>query len=223
LAAVILLLLAAALSLGIGLQLVNEHAIGRAASLDRQGVSVEAEVLSVRIRRDEQRQRFVVYRYEVDGLPHRGSQTLRPKDLRPLVAGSPVTVRYVPGEPGRSWLLGYEPRGVPLTVVILGPAVLLFVAWLLTLKLRRDLQLLSEGRATEARVVGSKKVRYEESTGYKVEYEFRVLSGASRRAKLQTSNKPPAPGTIVTLLYHPDDDRHVAIYPLLLVRVARNA
>jgi len=221
--AIAVLLIAGALALGIGLQIGRERDAARKIALDRSGMTTEAEVIRTGRAGEDGRQRFVVYRYRVQGDIHRGRQTLRRKDEPQATVGSLVRVRYLPEEPARSWMLGYEPRGgVPLFVVFAGPLALAFGAGPLWFALRSQRNMLETGRVAGARVVGVRKVRHEDSTGYRVEYEFQVLSGAWRRIELPASRKPPDVGTVVPLLYNPDNDRRAVLYPLALVRVARN-
>jgi len=217
------LLIAGALALGIGLEIRRDRDAARLAALERRGVTVGAEVIRSGRAGEDRRQCFVVYRYTVQGRIHRGRQMLWRDGGCPAAIGSLVRVRYLPDEPARSWMSGYEPRGgAPLLVVLGGPAVLTLIAWLLWYLLLSQRRLLETGRVAAARVVGVRKVHNKDSTTYKVEYEFQVLSGAWRRTVLSVPRKPPDSGTVGTLLYNPENDRRVALYPLSLVRVSRS-
>jgi len=219
--ALTVLLLAGAVASGIGLQIFRERQAELAGLLDRQGIPTEAEIVAVETRHDDGPRTVIVYRYMVGEHAYQGRQTLGNGDDRQAAVGAPVSVRYLASEPARSWLIGDAPRGVPAVVAILVPLLLGLLAWIPTVALRRQRRLLEDGRATAARVIGAQKVRRKEASGYRVEYEYPVLSGARRRVKLMASRKPPEPGTLVTLLYDVDSDRQAAAYPLPLVRVAK--
>jgi hypothetical protein len=51
-------------------------------------------------------------------------------------------------------------------------------------------------------------------------YECLVLSGATSTGKAGTSSKPPAIGTVITVVYDPDRPARSQVYPVSLVRPA---
>jgi hypothetical protein len=106
---------------------------------------------------------------------------------------------------------------VPLWVLPLMPMALLAAAGALTLAVRRDRVLLSEGRLATARVISSTKVKGSHgSESYRVRYEFRTLSGATVKATASRSRPLPAEATTVTVLYHRENPHWNAVYPLSL-------
>ena len=113
------------------------------------------------------------------------------------------------------------PRGVPPWVIPLVPASLLVAAAGIVHGLRRNWMLLSEGRAAQARVVSQKKVHRDKHTAYQITCEFRDLSGALHTMRYDVMKAPPAIGTELTIVYHRDDPRWHAVYPLRLVRPVR--
>ena len=117
-------------------------------------------------------------------------------------------------------MVGYQPGGAPLWLAAAAPAGLLLAVWPMAWMLQRQRRLLSEGRAVAARVVGSTRTQSQHGNVYRVEYEYRVLSGATRRVTLQASKKPPEPGATVTMIYDRDDSHKAALYPLPLAAVA---
>ena len=113
------------------------------------------------------------------------------------------------------------PRGVPLWVIPLVPASLFVAVAGIVRGLRRNWVLLSEGRAAQARVVSQKKVHRDKHTAYQITCEFRDLSGALHTMRYDAMKAPPAIGTELTIVYHRDDPRWHAVYPLRLVRPVR--
>lgn len=197
----------------------GERSAAQITRLQSEGIRADAVVVETGWARGEQpRRRFIRYRYEVGGRSYSRQQRLRPRESRSI--GDLMPIRYLPEAPETAWVVGYEPRIVPEWLGLLMGAVLLFPILPLRYVLRRQSRLLSEGRATEARVIQSKKVLDGESSYQRVEYEFRALSGATRRVIVHASLRAVvAPGSSATLLYDPDDPNRFAIYPLSLVRV----
>jgi len=172
-------------------------------------VSTTAEVVRV------DRERFT-YSYAAAGRVYQGRARYR----RRSPPGNGVVVHYRPSDPARSWLAGREPQGLPFWLVPVAPAGLALAALALGFALRRQRALLSEGYAALARVTEARRVRTgtHSGSGYRVDYEFRTLSGASRSGHFDDSKKPP-PGSLLIILYDPDQPRRQARYPLSLVRI----
>jgi hypothetical protein len=191
----------------------------RAARLETEGLDARATVISIEPRRGENKRRRLVYRYEAGGRTWERRLRLRRRDTRPVSVGSVVPVRYLPESPESAWVTGYEPAPAPWLLAVIVPAALLAAALGLAVTLTRQRRLLEEGRAAQARVVGSKKISTQYSSSYQVEYEFRLLSGATRRVKTSASKQPQEQGT-VTVLYDRENPRRLTVYPLSLVRLA---
>jgi hypothetical protein len=102
-------------------------------------------------------------------------------------------------------------------------AVLLVSAAAIVRAVRRQWVLLSEGRVARARVMAHKKVHRDKHRAYSVSYEFEGLSGARHAAKYEVTKNPPPIGTLVPVVYHRDNPRWSAVYPLQLVRPVRRA
>jgi hypothetical protein len=189
----------------------------RVARIEQQGIPAEATVVEAGPLKGSPKRRTIVYRYTAAGQTWEGRVRLRRRDSQRVAMGSVVPIRYLSSEPARSWMLGYEPRGSLLWVAVLLPSALVLGTVPLAMLLRRQWNLLEEGRVIEARVVASRKVDSGEGSHFEVEYEFRILSGALRRVKLAASKKP-VEGTPATLIYDRDNPNRVARYPLSLVR-----
>ena len=218
-AATIVLLIAGAVVLGVFLYTSGQRERARGVALAREGVTAEALVVRLGTTTGKDRRRFVIYQYEAAGRTYQGRTTLQRRDEKAFETGLSTTVRYLPGEPERSWLAGYGPAGPPTWVALVAPLSLLAPALGLALMVRRQRRLLEEGTPAQGRVASYKKFHTQHSSGYHVYYEFQVLSGATQKVRQDSSKKPPAPGTAVTILYDPDVPKRAAKYPLSLVRV----
>ena len=215
-------LLLGAVALGVFMYVMHNRELARSAELDARGVTVQAQVINTGITRDKERRRFVVFQYHASGRLYERRVTFSRSDTRPIQIGSEVSIRYMPGEPGESWLAGYGPEGPPLVIVFLIPAIMAASTLLISYTLRRQRRLLSEGRAAIGRVTEWKGFRRGRQSGYRVEYEFKVLSGATQRSRVETRKKPPETGSTSTILYDPDNPKRIAVYPMQLVRIAKN-
>jgi hypothetical protein len=220
--AAMVLMIAGSLALGVWLSVLRHREQARAAALAAEGVTVEAQIVRTGIDSSEDRRPLVVYQYTAGGRMHQGRTTLRRSDSARFPKGAAATVRYLPAEPGRSWLTGYGPEGPPAWVPFAAPAGMIAGAAAIAFGLRKQRRLLAEGRPAQGRVISSRRVYSQHSSGYRVVCELRTRDGATRKVKLRSSRRPPAPGSPVTMLYDPDVPKRAAIYPLPLVRVDLN-
>ncbi len=188
---------------------------------ERDAVTVQAEVADVTVRRGDNPRRIVTYRYEAGGRLYTGRTSFGERAHRELEAGSRIAIGYVPSAPGTSWMIGHEPGGVPLVAIVLIPLGLVSGAAAMALGLRRQWILLMEGRPALARVIDQKRVHRDKHRAYQVTYEFQTLSGSTKTGSFEVGKNPPAVGTVVPIVYHPDNPRRTAKYPLTLVRPDR--
>jgi hypothetical protein len=187
-------------------------------TIDKEAVAVTAMVSDLTRTRGKNQRYYVNYKYAAAGQLHEGRASVSRSSWEKLRVGGSLTIRYLPSEPGRSWLRGYEP--VPFwagPVVALSMAVIGIFPWY---ALRRQWMLLAEGRPAQAQVTVSKKVRHQHGAHYQVSYEFRLMSGATRTGRYDSQKSPPASGTTIQVVYNPDRPEHSMPYPLALVRPA---
>jgi len=186
----------------------------------REGVAAAAEITEVGRTRGKDRRTYATYRFSVDGKVFGGRTVFANRDERNLVVGQPIEIRYLPSNPKRSWVEGYEFRAVPLW---LAPALGLFgigLSLFLIHQVGHERRMLAERRATLARVLESKKSAVGDQ--YRVKYEYSLLSGAQRTGSLSLPKQPMAEGAQFVVLYDADaPERHVR-YPRELVRVVRS-
>ena len=151
----------------------------------RDSGTADAEVVQIAVTRGDQPRRTVTYRYEVDGRGYTGTARLRESDRRDLKNGTPIPIRYLPSRPQTNWLAGYEPGRFPLWTIPVVALSLLLAAAAMARSARRQWILLSEGRVAQARVIGTKKVRRDERTRFRVSYGFQTLSGAKQTSRFE--------------------------------------
>ena len=117
---------------------------------------------------------------------------------------------------GAKWSV-YPDDVLPLWVVPLVTCSLAIFSGALFWRIRRDRVLLAEGRLVQGRVVDTKKVKHQHHHAHRVRYTFRTLSGATVTGRAEMRRAPGAVGDVISVLYHRDNPRRNAIYPLTLV------
>lgn len=160
------------------------------------------------------------YRYTARGRELTGHTSLRRDERDRYVMGQPVAVWYLPSEPEQSWLDGYAPRqqaGWPATAVPIACGV---TALVLIQLVRRQSNLLANGRPALASVTKVQKKTSDKGTYWMVHYEWTTLSGATRKGKYNHGKKNvPAIGAMVPIVYDRDNSFRHSKYPMGFVKV----
>jgi hypothetical protein len=126
----------------------------------------------------------------------------------------------MPNDVSDNWIDGYKPRPLPVWLAPLFGVACLFIAGIAAYSVRRQMNLLSYGRAAAARVTGTKRVWHHEGGHHtRVQFEFRLRNGSLRKGSVETGRKAPALGTEFVIVYDPDEHKRLARYPLPLVRI----
>ena len=99
------------------------------------------------------------------------------------------------------------------------PLLLAVVPLLITVVPRRQRRLLESGRPALARVTRVRTRRSQHGTRWSVDYEWTLLSGAAARGRCDRSRRAFIAGSVVPILYDPDEPRRSAPYPFRFVRV----
>ncbi len=218
-------LMAGSLVSGIWLYVAAARAVDRLQRIARHGVETTAEVVRIGRTGGKHPRRIVYFRYRAEGRSHQGRAILSQRDRRDLPPGTSLPAVYLPERPGEAWLRGYAPGGAPVWAAPLVSIGLLGGAAPIWLAIRRQRALLACGRPAQARVTGVRKVRASgrgsaADTVFRVSYDYFILSGAARTGRYDKSKNPPEPGSVLTVIYDPDNPGRSARYPLPLVRVA---
>jgi hypothetical protein len=163
---------------------------------------------------------WVAYNYGVEGKVYTGRLSTEHSSWLDLQRKGTLKVRYLPEDPQRNLALGYEADRLPFWVPALGAGVLLFVGCLLMRILEMQRHLLAEGRPAQAIVT---KIGRTADHGKKiVHYVFKNLGGKVIDGKSGPQRNPPAVGSILNVIYEPDQENHNRIYPLALVKTKRD-
>jgi hypothetical protein len=214
------LLAAASAAAMIALPIVHARQQTERNRLRGGAIPASATVTAVNVTRGEHPRRDVTYRYVAAGREYDQVAQVAQRDRRPLVVGSRLPIIYLDSDPARSWLPGAEPGVLPLWVVPLVTCSLAVFSAALFWRIHRDRVLLADGRLAQGRVLESTKVRHQHHHAHRVRYVFTTLSGATVTATAERRQAPGAVGDAISVLYHRDDPRWNAIYPLALVAPA---
>lgn len=207
-----------ALVLGAWLYQSARSSQGRAEERRRSAVITDGIVTAARGGAGGSRRR-VEYGFSVNGRPYRGSFRVHADRTRRYEPGSPLKVAYLPADPAVNWPAHQQPAALPLWIGPVAAACILTVGAGLLAWLRSQRRLLEEGRAAVGAVTRVEPIRGR-SAGYRIHYEFRLLSGATRTGHFDVARNPLRPAHPVVVLYDPDEPRRQRPYPFPLVRVA---
>lgn len=158
----------------------------------------------------------MTYEFQVSGVNFVGSL----RQDSPLPVGSMLTVGYLPANPADNWAVGHAPNGTPFWLPSLLGLAALALAGCVAFSLRRQLHMLSDGRATVARALGSRRVSHgSHGQHYTIDYEYCQLNGSMFKGKLRNGTAVTA-GTDFILLYERENPKRARKYPFSFVRVA---
>lgn len=196
-------------------QLARESA--ERAALDAGSIEVQATITRHWRADDKDHTPMIAYQFEHQGHLYHGTSSTPDKRWENLDVGSPISIRFVPDRPEVShpsdWQVEVMPRWMPA-----GMGALLAVFGLLPrLLIRRQRGLLRDGRAAPARVTGHRRIKQ----GYALLYEFALPEGGTRKGRGGQTRHPPEVGSVITILYDPENPKRNAPYPLEMVRLVQ--
>jgi len=199
---------------GVGLRIDGQHREAELRLMDAQGRDAQAVVTRLWRTGGKSNRDMVAYRFTVDGREFQKETSLVLSHWEALELNAPIAIRYLPSDPARNFPASDPPAPAPLWASIAIVAELVFLAGLFYYLIRRERLLLEEGRPAPARVTGNRKSRQ----GNFVSYEF-LVPGVGRR-KGRCNRRPVPDGTVICILYNPENPRRNATYPLKLVKLA---
>lgn len=218
---IVLVVTAVSGSIALAVQVTADES--RWKSWSAEAVSTQGEITGLRKRGSGDKMKYyVAYSYRVSDRNYSATGEVRSREWRRWKQGDALEVIYRRSEPRQSWLPGHEPKGVPSFVPLLFGVPMLIPVPMMLHFLKRQQRLLEQGRAAEATVVATKKRSHERGSYHVVEYEFENIAGSRRTGTFKVNRKPPQVGENLTVVYHPDEERWSARYPLSLVRVRAN-
>ncbi len=166
---------------------------------------------------------WVAYRYAASGREYQGTARLSLRSWRLLELGAPIPVYYARSRPDISRPFSSAWSGMPAWVPCAAAFALAAAGLLATLAPVYQRRLLSEGRAAPAIVTRRESARRggraARSEG-RIHYAFALLSGATAYGKAGPMKDAPDAGSVITVLYLPDDARRNAPYPLPFARLS---
>ncbi len=214
-----LLVLAALFVLGAPVAGLLLHARASADHAQRRelmsrGVNARAVVTRRWMRRGDHPRYLADYIYEAGGRTLTGRVDISRSSWERLEQGSVLPVRYLPADPRQHLVPGYEGDLMPLWLPYAVAGAMAAAGWLLTLPLKSERRLLTEGRPAPGVVLAHRKVQQTTT----VRYAFVTLSGAIAEGKMQAQKNPPAIGSLLTVVYEPDNAGNNRAYPFSLYR-----
>ena len=204
------------LLLGNFLWLKSRHESAQREELELEGARADATIVRLWRSGGEDSSRRMSYRFEIDGQVVTGSTKVPKRTWSTLRTGATIPVVYLPGDPAINYPEAWRRSVTPVFLAVLVPSMFGGFAALLGLTIMRQSRLLREGRPAPAVVVKTQR----SDKAVVVTYEFRVLSGAVRKGRSSASGKSvPAEGSVLCVMYDPENPRRHAIYPFCLVKL----
>jgi hypothetical protein len=217
---VAVLCFAGAVFAGVAMQRVALRQAAARQRMVEKGVVVDGEVIRLWRGSGDSKEPWVAYRFEAGARAYAGQSTISLSRWRALKPGAVLAIRYVPDAPEQNILAGRRRGAMPLWLPSLVAVALAALGWLCLFALRKERRLLMEGRPAPAVVLKHTKVHGAHgSTHRSMTYQFPLLNGAIATGKSATSSKPPAVGSVITVVYDPDRPKRSKPYPMSLVRV----
>jgi hypothetical protein len=222
LAGVAIALCLAAPAVGIGLNRMAAAEYADRKALLELGVVTEGVVTRLKRESKEDKRAMVYYRFEADGRTVEDRAKIPFRLWSTLSVGSALPIRYLAGESKLNVPDGVIPSVMPLTLgFFIGP-LLLVIAVICGVGLKKQHGLLSEGRAALATITKVKKHRGQHGSYYQVGYTFALLNGAEQTGSIHVTAKPPEVTSSIVVLYDAENPRRSRPYPLSLVQLSES-
>ena len=185
--------------------------------LQEQGVNTEAQITRLWRSGDKNQQHLVSYRFTVQEREYAARKGVPARIWQKLTAGSSLPVRFLPSDPKVNHPTEWNDTPMPNWLPYLLSGGLVAIAFGITIPLRIQMRLLTEGRPAPGTVTGHRRTK----DGTILRYEFVLLNGATAKGRGQ-SRRPPAIGAPICVLYDPENPRRNAPYPLTLIKLTRS-
>ena len=183
-------MLLGAVAAGIGLGTTARRQAKDQRLLQEQGVNTDARITRVWRSGDKNQQHLVSYRFTVQEREYVARKGVPPRIWQDLRAGSSLPVRFLPSNPKVNHPTGWDDTPMRPWVAYLVSGELVAIALVLTILLRKQMRLLTEGRPAPGIVTGQRRTK----DGTVIRYDFTLLNGATAKGRGQ-SRRPPAIGS----------------------------
>jgi hypothetical protein len=214
---VAVLMILGAVPAGIGLGTTAKRQAKDHRLLQEQGVNTEARITRLWRSGDKNQQHLVSYRFTVQERAYEARNKVPTRIWQTLTVGSSLPVRFLPSDPKVNHPTEWDDTPMPNWLPYLLSGALVVIAFGVTIPLRIQMRLLTEGRPAPGTVTGHRRTK----DGTILRYEFVLLNGATAKGRGQ-SRRPPAIGAPICVLYDPENPRRNAPYPLTLVKLTRS-
>jgi hypothetical protein len=190
-----------------------------------EALETEGRVLRLSRRGDGDDKRYIVeYSFTHDGRSYSKEGRVSSSRWKKLKEDGPLGVTYLPSNPGESYPSGRQPRGLPIAVPIVAIVAAFASAVAIAWGLNRSRELLEYGRVAPAVITDIQKYSTGHgASGRVLKYEFPTASGALAKGKSSCDRKGVEIGSVLSIMYDPNQPRRSALYPMQLVKVSREA
>ena len=203
----------------LGVKLSNDFARRNqtASLLKEQGADTTATIIRLWRGSDKDRTRHVSYQYQIQGGVYHGSAQPPRSIWEGLTEGSTLRIRYLPSNPLVSRPVDWEPQQPPAWLPLFVPACFAVYTVIIFVMLKKQRSLLEDGRAAPGIVHRVARTK----DGKRVRYDFLMPGGLREKGSGSARLERVEPGSVITIIYDPDQPRRNAPYPFALVRPAQ--
>jgi len=188
--------------------------------LERDGVAAPGRIVRLWHTGGKSDTPRVAYVFSIQGSERSGTSDVPSRTWKTLQVGDSLEVRYVAASPSINHPAGWRMPVTPFWLALLIPLIVALCSCLMVFQVRRQWRLLTEGRPAPG--VVTKTRRTDKQTV--VHYEFRILSGAVKKGRSAASRRSaPAVGSVVCVMYDPENPGRNAVYPFQMVKLDTEA
>ena len=211
-------LLLGAVAAGIGLRTTASRQAQEHRLLREQGFNTDARITRLWRSTGKDTRDWVAYRFTVQEQVYETRKVVPARIWRELQAGSSLPIRFLPSNPKVNHPSAWNDSPMSLWIPYLAFGGLAAIACVCAIRLRNQMQLLTDGRPAPGIVTGHWRTK----DGTILRYEFLLLNGATAKGRGGQSRRPPAVGSPICVLYDPENPRRNAPYPLTLVKLTKS-
>jgi uncharacterized protein DUF3592 len=213
------ILLLAAIAAGVLLSIESNRQTRNYQLLAEQGRETDATISRLWRTGEKGKNTRVEYWFDFAGRTYRKAAKVPLRVWRELELNGTLPVRFLPTDPEVNHPSGVSERPLLIFVPILSSISLAALSVICWIVLRRQIDLLAEGRPAPGVVTKISKANHGHESTTVVHFDFRKLSGGIQTGKTSSAGSKKKIGDPLCVLYDPNNPRRNAIYPLSLVRV----
>ena len=188
--------------------------------LQQEGRETDARIVRRWWTKGENKRLRVKYEFDVEGRSYVKEVKVPKARANTVAEDGAIRIHFVPSNPAINHPAAWNWRPMPSWLAILAGLGLLILAACIAMGLRRQMELLSEGRVAPAVVTKIIKEQHQHGSSTIIHYEFPLLSGSIAKGKSACTRKGVAVGSVLCAVYDPNNTRRSSLYPLSLVKVS---